>query len=151
MPEVSNPFLRIMQMVIDPRSENQADKNPGKEQAKTRLKGKQVGLLGLRKNRLVRNRQGQPQEVRPKTFTGKYSMRLKQSGNESVQSWGLNIGENRCVRWDWWPRRGRKTQVCQIVLIEIITANLFNAQTNSPPTFHFSTHKKWQIKKSKWT
>lgn len=147
MPEVSNPFLRIMQMVIDPGSENQADKNPGKEQAKTRSKGKQVGLLGLRKNRLVRNRQVEPQEVRPKTITGKYSTRLKQSGNESVQSWGLNTGENRCVRWVWWPRRGRKTQVCQIVLIEIITANLCNTQTNSPPTFQFSKQKKWQIKK----
>lgn len=92
--------MPIMQMVIDPRSEKQADKNPGKEQAKMSLRGKQVGLLGLRKNRLVRNRQGQTQEVRPKNIAGKYSMRLKQSGSASVQRWGLNIGENRCVRWD---------------------------------------------------
>lgn len=87
-------------MVTDLKSENQADRNPGKEQAKTRLRGKQGGLLGLRKNRLVRNRQGQPQEVRPKNITERYSTRPKQSGSMSVESWGLNTGENRCVRWD---------------------------------------------------
>lgn len=67
----------IMQMVIDMRSGNQTDQNPGKKETKTRLRGKQGGVLRLRKNRLVRNRQGQPRAARPKNITLKDSLSVQ--------------------------------------------------------------------------
>lgn len=65
-------------------------KNPGKEQAKKRSRGKQGGYSGY----------SETDRANYGTSGQKYSIRLTQSGRMFLQSCGLNTGEYRCVRWD---------------------------------------------------